>query len=83
MSDDRDFIERTISLNELTMGVKPTPETLANALLLRGPHARGAILEQLKADAQNREFTAKQSADRLSYERALWDAHRKALAVGK
>ena len=83
MSDDRDYPERSISLSEATDGVKPTPEALANTLLLHSQAKRGAILDQIKADLKDKHLTARQAADHLGYERALWDAHRKALAVGK
>lgn len=83
MTDDRDYLERSISLSETTNGVKPTPEALAKTLLLHSPSRRGAILEQMKADLQNKEYTARQAADYLGYERALWNAHRRALEAGK
>lgn len=81
--DTRDFIERSISLSEATNGRKPSPEELAATLVLHAPHKRGAILDQITAEGQRSEHTVRQAADRMPYERALREAHLKALAVGK
>jgi hypothetical protein len=83
MTDERDFIQRSISLNQ-TMGQgTPTPEELAAQFSLYGARARAARLEYLKGELANREHTPREAAEHLRYERALRGIHEKLVAVGK
>jgi hypothetical protein len=71
MTDDRDYIQKTIELSEATNGRKPTPEELAVHFLAHGREKRGQILDSIKTSSRNQEYTIKQAADRMAYERAL------------
>jgi hypothetical protein len=81
MSDNRDYIERTLSRSAGYLGREGTPDELAAEFAKMDIHERVDTLEAIKAD--DRELTTRQLGERLGYMRALLSTHERLRKAGR
>jgi hypothetical protein len=80
MEDRRNFIEQTLARGEAD-GVPVTKHAMVESFQLMGPKERLDVLEAIKRDVDNTDFSVEKAAKLHLYRRALVDEHRRLKAI--
>lgn len=81
LEDPRDFIEQTQSRSVGYTGKELTPAEMATEFAKWDIVTRVQALEAMKADGG--ELSVREAANRLGYERALFDTHEKLRKINR
>ncbi|MEY9465827.1 hypothetical protein ABH973_006240 [Bradyrhizobium ottawaense] len=81
MTDNRDYIDRTLSRTNNYLGREASPDELATEFAKMDIDARVDTLEAIQAD--DRELTPRELGKRLGYMRALLGTHERLRKAGR